>query len=261
MKRQILARILTVFIFTALFIYLIHGVAYAELAFVEGSATTREVAENVPAGTNVGFPLRSIVDDDCWVGLFYYELSGPDAEAFELDIVPRKFERTQLKTKFPLDYESKSSYEVTVTAFATKTTDTGTITVTINVTDVNEMPVFSESIVETNYLIRRLVPENMVPGIDIGSPVSAVDPEGSETALTYSLSGDDADMFEIDSVTGQLRTKMPLDYEAFDSEPRAYFVEVRVSDGTLSVETQVWVYVQPVSEFAPSATNQDATRL
>jgi hypothetical protein len=52
---------------------------------------------------------------------------------------------------------------------------------------------------------------------------------------------------------------MPLDYEAFDSEPRAYFVEVRVSDGTLSAETQVWVYVQPVSEFAPMFTEGETT--
>ena len=45
----------------------------------------------------------------------------------------------------------------------------------------------------------------------VGEPVAAADPDGD--ALTYSLSGDDAGAFEIDSSTGQLWSKAPLDYE------------------------------------------------
>ena len=72
--------------------------------------------------------------------------------------------------------------------------------------------------------IYRSVPENTPTGTNIGDPVSAIDPDGSEVALTYSLGGMNADMFEIDSGTGQLKTDALLDYEAFDNEPRAYFI-------------------------------------
>ncbi len=44
-----------------------------------------------------------------------------------------------------------------------------------------------------------------------GEPVAAADPDGD--TLTYSLSGDDAGSFEIDTSTGQLWSKAPLDYE------------------------------------------------
>ena len=250
MKQQVLSQKISISIFFALlFILNIHGMAYAELKFIEGGTTTREIAENKAIGTNVGSPLR-FASGNCR----RYTLGGPDAASFGLR---RVYRGVQLKTKITLDYETKNSYEVRVVASSANGSDT--ITVTILVTDVNEAPMFAEimDIPEVNHILRS-VPENTVAGIDIGSPVSALDPDGSEITLVYSLGGINADMFEIDSDMGQLRTKEPLDYEAFDSEPRAYFVNVQVSDGVMATETEVRVDVEPVNEFDPIFTEGDA---
>ena len=77
------------------------------------------------------------------------------------------------------------------------------------------------------------VDENTPPGVNIGDPISATDPdEGTREygdALTYSLIGDDATSFDIDASTGQLITKAALDAEA--TRP-AYTVTVCAEDST-----------------------------
>ena len=54
-----------------------------------------------------------------------------------------------------------------------------------------------------------------MPGVNIGSPVTAIDPD--EDPLTYILSGTDADLFDLDTSTGQLLTKAALDHETNSS--------------------------------------------
>ncbi len=85
-------------------------------------------------------------------------------------------------------------------------------------------PVFSDS-------DGRSIAENTPPGVNIGAPISATDPdEDTEefgNTLTYKLGGTDAASFDIDSSTGQLITKAPLDVESKDS----YSVTVTVDDG------------------------------
>ena len=71
----------------------------------------------------------------------------------------------------------------------------------------------------------RTVAENSPAGTDIGAPVTATDPEGD--ALAYKLAGTAADTFDLDTSTGQLKTKAALDYESRNS----YTVSVEVRDG------------------------------
>ena len=257
MKQQILTQKTILFVFSALlFLYSIQGVVYAGLEFTEGETATREIEENTPAGTHIGASLRYTAEgvNSCSSAI----LRGPDASAFE---VIRVFRGVQLKTKSTLDYETKDSYQVKVIISSSIGNNRDAITVTITVTDVNEAPMFAEVIDETNGgggHIYRSIPENTAAGTNIGDPVSAMDPDGSEVALTYSLSGMNADMFGIDSTIGQLKTYAPLDYEAFDNEPRAYLVSVRVFDGTMDAEMEVSVAVEPVNEFAPMFIDGDA---
>ena len=72
---------------------------------------------------------------------------------------------------------------------------------------------------------QRSLAENTATGTRIGSPVSASDPQGD--ALTYSLGGRDADLFDVVPTSGQLVTKEPLDYETRSR----YSVVVSVHDG------------------------------
>ena len=257
MKQQVLTQKASAFIFLALlFVFSsTHAVAHGNLEFTEGELAIREIAENTAAGTIIGEPLRYSIGEifDC-VNL---SLHGPDAQAFD---VVRVYKGAQLKTKSALDYETKDTYEVQVTAVGQLIIwDRDTITVTIAVKNVNETPVFSEEIVEVSHLVYRSIPENTPVAVNIGPPVSAIDPDGSDVNLIYSLRGHDAGMFEIDTRTGQLRTKMPLDYEAFESDPRTYFVEVEVSDGMASAKTEVQIDVEPVNEFTPMFIEGEAT--
>ena len=61
----------------------------------------------------------------------------------------------------------------------------------------------------------REVPENTPANVNIGYPVAATDDDNGDS-LTYSLTGTDANIFDIDTSTGQLKTKAPLDHEAKD---------------------------------------------
>ena len=73
--------------------------------------------------------------------------------------------------------------------------------------------------------ITRSVDENTVAGTHVGAPIAATDSDND--VLVYSLSGTDAASFDIVASSGQLRTRLVLDYEARSS----YSVTVSVSDG------------------------------
>ena len=101
--------------------------------------------------------------------------------------------------------------------------------------------------------------ENTPPGVNIGDPISATDAdEGTEEfgdTLTYKLGGTDAALFDIDPSTGQLITKVPLDFEAEE----LYSVEVHVDDGETRVNPltpqTVRISIEDVNEppLAPDA--------
>ena len=95
--------------------------------FSEGTSATRSVAENTPAGQNVGIPVSATDPND---DALTYTLGGRDAASF--DIVPTT---GQIQTKAALDYETDFRYSVTVTVSDDQLT--GSITVTINVTDMH----------------------------------------------------------------------------------------------------------------------------
>ncbi len=89
---------------------------------------TRIVAENSPAGTNVGAPVAATGD-----ATLVYGLEGADAAFFDI-VAPSG----QIQTSAALDYERKSSYAVRVKA--RDSNGSGTVEVTISVTDAGEPP-------------------------------------------------------------------------------------------------------------------------
>ena len=106
------------------------------------------------------------------------------------------------------------------------------------------------------------VDENTPAGVNIGDPISASDPEEATLefgdTLTYSLEGDDAASFEINSLTGQLSTKAPLDHEnprgGANNDNNIYAVTVKVEDSgggtdTVASDTQdVEITVRDINE-------------
>ena len=181
---------------------------------------SRSVAENTPTGEEIGSPVEATDHEG---DTLTYGLTGTDAASFDI-------ERStgQIKTRAPLDRETKSSYHLAVTVSDGKniygnsnSAIDDSIDVTIKVTNVNEAPVF-----DANAPTGLNVVENTAAGEDIGSRVTATDPDVGDT-LTYSLDTDDGAAFEIDTTNGQIMTKDVLDREAKDT----YTVTVSVTDG------------------------------
>ena len=169
------------------------------------TAQTREVAENTPAGTNIGAPVVA---------------SDPDVLTYSLDdgIPAAAFDITratgQLMTKAALDHETGPTYIVTVMAtdpFGAEVTSQ----VTITVTDVNEDPMVTgdASIDHAESNEATVAPLAAVPPGYTASDVDLADPDDG---LTWTLSGADASKFSIPE-TGTTRTlafKANPDYEA-----------------------------------------------
>ena len=205
--------------------------------------TTRSIVEGSQAGRAIGAPVSATDANAADAGELTYELSGTDESSFDIDAT-----NGQIKTKDPLVYATKSSYTVTVTA-----TDpfgaSGTITVTITITQApsqqssnngggggrssgggggssappkaaNPEPEF-----DARGPVTITVPENTEAGTAIGDPLTASDDD--DTVLTYSIiDWQDGSSFDIDSSTGQLKTKASLDYEARTQ----YQLQVKVHD-------------------------------
>ena len=203
--------------------------------FTDGNSTTRSIAENIAADTNIGTAVAATDADN---DTLTYSLGGTDAGAFSIVSTSG-----QLQTNADLDYETKSSYSVTVSA-SDGNGGSDSISVSITVTDVSEKPVFAPGGVTLT------IAENTASGRNIGNPITATDPDSGDT-LTYSLRRGDAESFSIDATTGQVRTKAALNYE----RKNAYTdLAVRATDSTgLTASTRVTINVTDVHENrAPS---------
>ncbi len=100
----------------------------------------------------------------------------------------------------------------------------------------------------------RSVDEGSAEEANVGDPVAATDRNGDD--VTYSMSGNDASLFDIDSSTGQIKVGAgtALDYETRDS----YSVVVRASDPTgaadIATVTISVTYVEEVATATPEPT-------
>ena len=112
----------------------------------------------------------------------------------------------------------------------------------------------------------RTVDENERAGTNVGAPVVATDADTDR--LSYFLSGTDAAAFEINSSSGQLRTRAALDYEAKQSyqvdvtatDPSGGFGEVTVTIGVGNVQeagSLALLPLQPVVGIELTATLAD----
>ncbi len=169
-----------------------------------------------------------------------YTLSGDDAKCFDID------EKTGVITwksmpdyENPTDKDSNNKYEITVTV----TDDVGltdTQNYTITLLDSNESP---EITTNGGNPIEKTFEEGCDGCTDI-IDVSSEDDKNSEgDGLTYTLLGDDADSFTIDSTTGELKWKGSPDYDNPDDSDgdNIYKVTVTVTDGGGMTDSQDYI--------------------
>ena len=200
------------------------------------SGSSATVPENISTSTVVYQATAYDVD----VGdTLTYGLSGTDASAFNINA-----STGAVTFKASPDFETKSSYTFNVTV--SDGTATVTKAVTITITDVNEPPVFTSG-------GSASVLENVAPGTVVYH-ATATDPDAG-TTLTYSLSGADAALLDIDAHTGVVTIKGSPDYETKAS----YSFNVVVSDGELSATKAVVLNVINVNEAPVLSSGPDVT--
>ena len=178
------------------------------------------IREDAPAGHQPGTVTATDVDDGQSVS---YAITGTSNE-FSIDPGSGAI---SLKQAGLLDYDlGQRSYTLTVTA-----TDDGspvmndTIQVNITVTNLDEIPALTGD-------SSARYPENSVQTV---KSYTAVDPENA--GINWSLSGDDADLFDIEG--GALTFRDPPDFEVPEDNgnDNDYQVNVNASDGATAIQT------------------------
>ncbi|XP_076729834.1 protocadherin alpha-3 isoform X19 [Maylandia zebra] len=209
---------------------------------------TFEVAEQSSPGTRL--ELHAARDPDAGINsIRTYSLSSNDH--FDIEISQSDEEKIPfLILKNSLDREKKHKHFLFVTAVdGGKPPRSGTLNVSITVLDTNDnRPTF----IQDTYQIEIF--ENVSVGTTVAN-VNATDlDEGTNGELEYSLSKTLArkiyDIFELDSVSGEITLKGGLDFE--DSE--VYKLDVQASDkGTppLTSRCRVIVKIKDVNDNRP----------
>ena len=151
--------------------------------------------------------------------------TGPDVDDYDVQyrksgaFLPWPHDGPGTSTTIP-DLDVSTRYEVQVRAHSDEGESSWSPS-GFGTTSANQRPVFDES------SPTRTLAENTTGTSDIGSPVSATDPE--LTSIAYRLlSGRDAGSFSLDESSGQLRTRSGVDYD-FETRSR-YSVTVEASD-------------------------------
>ena len=203
---------------------------------------TREVAENTPAGRNLGARVVATDSGD----VLTYSINGTDAESFDINRATG-----QMTTKAALDYEDDTNddHEFVVTVTATDPFGaTDTSQVTIEVTDVNEDPSVSGAASidhEENGTVLDIDAEtadDVEPAEYTATDEDAADE--AATGLTWLLSGADASKFEITD-NGAVRTLSFKEAETPDYESpgdsgrnNVYEVTVKVTDSEATLTSR-----------------------
>ena len=204
-----------------------------------------EIDENTSGGTNIGDP---IVASDPESNTLTYSLSGADSALFS---VGASTGQIRVGASTVLDHESSADsgndnvYELTVQVTDGKNVDGSSdtsvddsIIVTITVRNVNEPPEFDSSGVELE------VAENTATNTNIGDQIAATDPEGGD--VTYSLTGTNADLFDVDASSGQVKTNGSLNYEAAStytvaftaSDPQSNSASIALTIAVTDIDTE-----------------------
>ena len=173
-----------------------------------------------------------------------YSISGADAALFNIDAITGAVTfKSAPNYEAPGDAGGNNVYDVNVTA--SDGSNSATKAVAISVTNANEAPTVTSAATAS-------FAEN---GTGTVYTAAATDPDAGST-LTYSISGADAALFDINATTGAVTFKSSPNYEAPGDagSNNIYDVKVTASDGTLSSTKDVAITVTNVNE-APTVTS------
>ena len=223
----------------------------------------RRVMEN--STDAIGAPITA-TDADGDVPHYWIDGTGADNDKFDID--PLTGELTAaLDFDIPTDEgdnpdgSANNTYVVTIKATDSSGADSEIVTVTITVTDVNEDPTFTT---ETPAAGMAADHAEATDDLMVGT-YTATDPEGGSVEL--SLSGDDADMFELTdpdtpadgSKVLSFKAKPDFEMPGDRNKDNIYEVTVEASDGVNTAPRSVTVKVTDSDEDGKvELSSQDA---
>ena len=183
-------------------------------------------------------------DEDAGATLTY-SLTGIDAARFNINSTTGAitFKATP-NYEAPADSGKNNVYDVTVRASDGSITTSKAVAITV--TNVNEAPTVTSAATKS-------FAEN---GTGTVYTATATDPDAG-TSLTYSLTGVDASLFNINATTGVVTFKSAPNYEtpADAGANNVYNITVGASDGAVTTTKAVAVTVTNVTNEAPAFTS------
>ena len=196
---------------------------------------TRTITSGPVAGRSIG---ARVCARDAEGDVLTYALRGRNADKFEIDPATG-----QNRTREALDYREQDTYTLSVSVhdgfdvyYRPSASIDDTISIIVTVTEppqprrrvrrstTDDTPPNRPHEFSDGETTNRSVVHDAEAVTDIGRTVTASDPDGD--TLAYTFSGDHAESFDIDAMTGQLKTKAALDAETKSS----YSVTVSVTD-------------------------------
>ncbi|XP_074147732.1 protocadherin gamma-A2 isoform X10 [Sminthopsis crassicaudata] len=213
-----------------------------------------KISETTAPGTH--HLLENAYDQDVGVNsLQGYELSPSHHFSLKVQSTSGGIKYPELVLERALDREEKPAHYLILTAWdGGEPIRTGTIRIKVTVLDANDnVPVFSQSVYTVS------VPENISQGT-ILLTVNATDAdEGINSQVRYFQMKSPrkiSQIFQINSVTGELSTLQNLDYE----EAEFHEIEVEAQDGLgLRSRAKIHVTVLDVNDNAPEVTITSVT--
>ncbi|XP_044540999.1 protocadherin gamma-A3-like, partial [Gracilinanus agilis] len=208
-----------------------------------------KISETTAPGTQ--FILESAYDPDLEMNsLQDYELSPNHHFSLQVQSRAEGVKYPKLVLERPLDWEEEPVHHLILTARDRgEPVHSGTARILVTVLDGNDnAPVFTQPIYTVN------VPENVPQGTTLLT-VNATDAdEGINSQVRYfqvKIPGKTSQIFQLNSVTGELTTLKNLDYE--DTE--FYDIEVEAQDGLgLWGRAKIHVTVVDMNDNAPEVT-------
>nr|XP_045250900.1 protocadherin gamma-A1 isoform X21 [Macaca fascicularis] len=217
-----------------------------ELEFKMNEITTPGTRISLPFGQDLDVGVNSLQS---------YQLSSNPHFSLDVQQGADGPQHPEMVLRSPLDREEEAVHHLILTASdGGDPVRSGTLRIYIQVVDANDnAPAFTQAQYHMN------VPENVPLGTRL-LMVNATDPdEGSNGKVTYSFHNVDhrvAQIFHLDSYTGEISNKEPLDFEEY----KIYSMEVQAQDGAgLMTRAKVLIKVLDVNDNAPEVTITSVT--
>ncbi|KAF7478154.1 hypothetical protein GHT09_010769 [Marmota monax] len=219
---------------------------FEELEFKMNEITTPGTRIPLPFGKDLDVGMNSLQS---------YQLSYNPHFSLDVQHGPDGPQHPEMVLQSPLDREEEAVHHLVLTASdGGSPVHSGTVRIRVQVVDVNDNPpAFTQAEYQTS------VPENVPLGTQL-LMVNATDPdEGANGEVTYSFHNIDhkvAQVFQLNSYTGEISNKEPLDFEEY----KIYPMEIQAQDGAgLMARAKVLIKVLDVNDNAPEVSITSVT--